>query len=51
VTRRTQVTTARPGSALPEGVDPFTPREEEVLVGPVSDEEEEPVDEDGPEEA
>jgi ribonuclease P protein subunit RPR2 len=51
VSRRTLVTTARSGAALPEGVNPSTPREEEVLVGPVSDEEEEPVDEDGQEEA
>jgi len=49
--RRTPIPLGRPGTAPPAGINLSSPREEEVLVGPVSDEEEELADEDGSEEA
>jgi ribonuclease P protein subunit RPR2 len=49
--RRTPITTGRPGGPPPVGFESSTPREEEALVGPVSDEEEGPAEEDGSEDA
>jgi len=50
-TRRTPITTGRTSDPPPGGFESSTPREEEALVGPVSDEEEGPAEEDGSEDA
>lgn len=49
--RRSPITTARHRPPLPEGFGSPAPREEEVLVGSMTDEDEEPADERGAEDA
>jgi ribonuclease P protein subunit RPR2 len=49
--RRSPLGRARPLVPLPDGFSSETPRDQEILVGPISDEEDESAEDDGSEEA